>query len=104
VSVVVNKDVTSGYGVRQPIEYKKDVVPRTPNPTYGMWLGCRARLSHSEYFHNLAAHPAASSATAVCGKLGMAAARHAARPRERTRSSPWTMLKAHAAPIDWRQA
>jgi hypothetical protein len=32
----------SGYGVRQPLEQKKDVVPRTPNPTYGMWPGCRS--------------------------------------------------------------
>jgi hypothetical protein len=24
----------SGYGVRQPIELKYEVVPRTPNPTY----------------------------------------------------------------------
>jgi hypothetical protein len=55
VSVVVNKDVTSGYGVRQPIEYKKDVVPRTPNPTYGMWLGCLTRLNDSEYLHSLGA-------------------------------------------------
>jgi hypothetical protein len=42
----------SGYGVRQPLEQKKNGVPRTPNPTYGMWLGCRARLSDNEYFHN----------------------------------------------------
>jgi hypothetical protein len=31
----------SGYVVRQPVEQKKEVVPRTPNPTDGMWLGCR---------------------------------------------------------------